>query len=753
MHGRAPVIAPNAIDFPALFESTPSLYLILDPNFDIVAVNRAYRAATMTGPEIVGRNLFEVFPDNPDDPSADGVRNLRASLMRVLETGGTDTMAVQKYDIRRPESEGGGFEVRYWSPVNSPVLGPEGRVKYIIHRVEDVTEFVRLKEELRLRTLDNEAQRVESEHMATEIFRRSQQLGESNRQLRAANEGMVGIYNEVLAMVSRANAELHLRDDTPTPLAESSHVEPSEILKQVARLISGHRQLEAELRQSQKMEAVGRLAGGIAHDFNNILTIILGYCNLLLAKVAQEDPIRSKLIDIRDAGERAAELTNQLLVFSRHQVVEPRVISPVRALKDIDRMLRRVLGEDIEIVTVADASSGQIRIEPSQFQQILMNLVVNSRDAMPRGGKLTIELRNHLIEPGGAAPHFDTPPGDYVALAVTDNGTGMTPEVRQRVFEPFFTTKEAGRGTGLGLATVYGIVKQVGGHVWLYSEPGVGTTFRIFFPRVDEAADEEVATAPATVARGHETILLVEDDHRIRAMVTEILTDAGYTVLSAGNGNDAIAASQRALGEIHLLLTDVVLPGMSGKQVAGQIASQRPGIKVLYMSGYTGDAMAHHDVLNEPTLEFIQKPFLPHALCEKVRSVLNASELPPARVLVVDDIPAVLTLVATILEDAGFQVLTASGGHAARKQAADTRIDLVLTDLSMPEGEGIETIRALRKEHSGLKIIAMSGAFGPEVLRIAKALGADATLSKPLNPTTLVACVRRLLNPSPENNK
>ena len=708
------------LDYRSLFESAPSLHLVLTPIFEIVAVTDAYLDATMTTREqMLGQHIFDIFPDNPDDPNADGVRHLRASLKRVLETRAPDAMAVQKYDIRRPESLGGGFEVRYWSPINSPVFDDTGTLTHIIHRVEDVTEFVNLKEQLASQTQNTET-------MAAEVYRRSQDLAQANRQLRV-------LYREVASLVSQADKET----------VDPEQLEPEELLVQIARLISGHRRLEEELRQSQKMEAVGRLAGGIAHDFNNLLTIILGYCHILLRRIDTHDPMHRKLSDMRDAGEQAAELTRHLLVFSRKQVLDPRVVNLAATLQDMDRMLRRVLGEDVEVASIIDGPLGQVKIDPVQVQQVLMNLVVNARDAMPHGGKLTLELRNTYLD-ARSAPHYDIPTGHYVALAVTDNGVGMDEDVKQRVFEPFFTTKGATHGTGLGLSTVYGIVKQSGGHIWLYSELGAGTTFKIFFPRVDQAVDDPLETTDATLPGGTETVLVVEDDDRIRTLVHEVLAAAGYSVMIARNGEEALRESDQSPHPIDLLLTDVVLPQLNGKEIAIRVKQRHPAIKVLFMSGYTGNAMSHHDVIEEAKTEFLQKPFTPQALCQKVRALLDTGSLPLRRILVVDDMPAILDLVSSMLEESGFLVMKASGGRQAREKAKTHPVDIVLTDLSMPEEEGIETIRALRAQHPNLKIIAMSGAFGPEMLQIAKSLGADATLAKPIRAEQLLACIQSI---------
>ncbi len=529
---------PSAIDFRLLFESAPGLYLVLTPSFEIIAASDAYLRATMTEREnLLGKHIFAAFPDNPDDPAASGVRKLHESLKSVLETRRADTMAVQKYDIRRPESEGSEFEERFWSPVNSPVFDANGEFIYIIHRVEDVTEFIRAKQAGDKTTEDLLSR---SERMESEIYSRAQQLAESNRQLTAANRELALLYDRISHLMAQADDELRVGGghDDPQPPAPISL---EEMLERVGNLITGHKRLEEELRQSQKMEAVGQLAGGIAHDFNNVLNVIIGYSQLLLANIAKGDPAYGRVEEIRKAGERAATLTQQLLAFSRKQVLHPRVVNLGDTLREIDHMLRRMIGEHIEVTATVDPQLAQVKIDPIQVQQLLMNLVVNARDAMPGGGKLTFELMNQEMDQSAGRLH-NIPAGRYVMLSVSDNGSGMTPEVRRHVFEPFFTTKEVGQGTGLGLATVYGIVRQSGGHIWLYSEPGIGTTFKIFFPRVDEPKDRGASELPPKIGRGNETILLVEDDAALRALAQQVLGSAGYHVLTAEDGNAALLA-------------------------------------------------------------------------------------------------------------------------------------------------------------------------------------------------------------------
>jgi len=391
----------------------------------------------------------------------------------------------------------------------------------------------------------------------------------------------------------------------------------------VKRDVTDARKMEAQLRQSQKMEAVGNLAGGIAHDFNNLLTAIGGYSELVLNRIAGDDPNRRYIQEIQSVSGRAAALTRQLLAFSRRQILQPRVIDLNAVVADMDHLLRRLIGEDIDFFTALDPGLWRVKADPGQIEQVIVNLAVNARDAMPEGGKLTIETANADLDEAYARGHVAIHPGAYVMIALSDTGIGMDAETRSRIFEPFFTTKETGKGTGLGLSTVYGIVKQSGGYIWVYSESGRGTTFKIYLPRVEEKAETPapVAASPDRL-QGSETILLAEDEEAVRPLVREVLERNGYTVLSAGNGEEALLASGRHEGKIHLLLCDVVMPGMSGVELSRRIVSSRPGIKVLYMSGYTDNAIVHHGVL-DPGTAFIEKPFAPDALARKVRAVLD----------------------------------------------------------------------------------------------------------------------------------
>jgi len=360
------------------------------------------------------------------------------------------------------------------------------------------------------------------------------------------------------------------------------------------------RQSEEQLRQSQKMEAVGRLAGGIAHDFNNLLTAIIGYGEILLNKLGDRSPLSADILEIKKAGERAATLTRQLLAFSRKQVLQPRVLNLNDVVTGMENMLRRLIGEDIDFVTHPDPALGQVKADPGGIEQVILNLVVNARDAMPVGGKLTIETANVDLDQAYARDHVAVQPGPYVMLAVSDSGIGMTAEVRSHLFEPFFTTKEEGKGTGLGLSTTYGIVKQSGGNIWVYSELGRGATFKIYLPHVEEAVvPVEAKLSSAETKKASETILVVEDEEVIRRLVCSILQEHGYTLLDARNGSEALMISERHAGPIHLMLTDVVMPQMGVRELTQAIARSRPQTRVLYVSAYTDDAIIHHGVLDE----------------------------------------------------------------------------------------------------------------------------------------------------------
>jgi PAS domain S-box-containing protein len=409
---------------------------------------------------------------------------------------------------------------------------------------------------------------------------------------------------------------------TAVDSAEVIDVAGQDCVIAIFRDITEQKTLEKQLRQTQKMEAVGQLSGGIAHDFNNLLGVIIGYSEILEHRLAPDDPLQKECLQIKKAGQSAASLTRQLLAFSRQQVLEPRVLDLNAIVLNVEKMLRRLIGEHIDLRTQLDPVLGSVKADQSQIEQVIINLAVNARDAMSQGGKLIIETSNVVLDEDYARRHSPQLPGPYVLLSVADTGIGMDAETQARIFEPFFTTKELGKGTGLGLSTVYGVVRQSGGHIWVYSEPGHGTTFKIYLPLAGQTArSKQSAGSPAESLRGSETVLLVEDEEALRGLTRSLLENNGYTVLEAELPESATEIAHQHSGTIHLLLTDMVMPGMNGRDLAANLAARRPEMKVLYMSGYTGFT---HAGLADPEISLLAKPFTRETLLRKVREALAA---------------------------------------------------------------------------------------------------------------------------------
>jgi signal transduction histidine kinase len=574
------------------------------------------RATMTTRKGILGRNIFDVFPDNPQDPSATGTENLRASLERVLTSRRADVMAVQKYDIRRPKAEGGGFEGRYWSSINSPVLGPDNVVAYITHRVEDVTEFVRLKQQEAQREDVADALRQRTQQVEAEIYLRGQELLAVNQQLRASNELLNQLYRQIEDLTNPTiSGSAMLRDDCLLGEFRPDAVSPGELLARVGKLVTARNELEDQLRQAQKMEAVGRLAGGIAHDFNNLLTVILGYSSLL----KEEEASLSRpecVLEIEKAASRAAALTKQLLAFSRKQVLQQRVLNPNETMTGMQEMVKRLIGEDIVLELDLDPALANIKADRGQLEQVILNLVVNARDAMRLGGTIRITTRNVMVKPE-AIELAPLRAGPHVQIEVADTGAGMDHETQARIFEPFFTTKEEGKGTGLGLSTVYGIVKQSGGVISVRSSVGNGTTFTILLP-VTQEEKENATSAKSAPRSGAGVILLVEDEAALRKLISGALERAGFSVMEAGCGKDALGISEK-VAQIDLLLTDVVMPGMTGPQLVENLRQNGKVRTVLFMSGYAQELIGKAAA----DIQFLQKPFTPNTLLAKIQEVLG----------------------------------------------------------------------------------------------------------------------------------
>jgi len=540
----------------------------------------------------------------------------------------------------------------------------------------------------------------------------------------------------------RKDGSLYTEEMTITPVAGADGRITNYIA--IKQDITERNRLADHVRHSQRLEAVGVLAGGVAHDFNNLLTVINGHCSLLLETLPETSPITASLIDIREAGERAAALTRQLLAFSRRQVLRPTLVDVNAAVKRLGSMLRRIVREDIRLVITLEPALAPVLADEGQLDQVVMNLVVNARDAISAGGQITIETASFYADETYAQAHPDTRAGDYVVIAISDTGVGMDEATKSRLFEPFFTTKPVHKGTGLGLSTVYGIVRQSGGWIWVYSEPGKGSTFKVYLPRAEpRSSDAQLELVQPDLQKGTETVLLVEDEPALLKLAASSLENCGYTILKASNGPAAIEIAAKHPGPIHLLLTDVIMPGMNGRELSNCLAPVRPEMRVLYMSGYTDDVIGSAGTLDSH-VAYLQKPFSPNDLARRVREVLSAKS--SVKVLVVDDDAAVRRFLHRALEAAGFDVREAVDGRQAVAAVRSDRFSAIVLDLVMPEQEGIETIRILRSDFPAIPILAISGAYGGTYLPLAKPLGAHSVMMKPIEPDALVREIRKLIS-------
>ncbi len=748
-------LAASEERFRAAFEQAAVGMVLTDPDGRFQRVNRRY--CEITGySELELREMTWLDVTHPEDRAA-GI----ASAAFLL-TGGKSTDAFQKRYRRKD-----GSTVWAWITI-SVMYAPDGRPMQSIAVVEDISERRQVQEALRE---SEERFRLLVEHapdgiavVAGTTFRYLNPA--ALRIMGAASLGDVAGTDMSVwippdragrggtippdASINRMEAR-YLRHDGSEYFAEVSAV-PIEWNGEGAQLfffqdISSRKQAQAEqarleqqLLQSQKMESVGRLAGGVAHDFNNLLTVINGYADMLLQRFNPKDPAYEEIEEIGAAGHRAASLTQQLLAFSRKQIAEPKPTDLNKVVEDDSRMLRRLIGEDTRIETRLAPDIGAVLADPSQLHQLLMNLTLNARDAMPGGGVITIATSELMLE---GAPGGEVRQGPHVWLSVRDTGIGMDEATRQRVFEPFFTTKASGMGTGLGLSTVYGIVKQSGGWVEVESRPGAGSVFSVYLPIAQPAPEESKEPRAAPVATcGGETVLVVEDQADVRRLTAGILTARGYRVFQACHGAEALKVAGE-LKQIDLLLTDVVMPGIAGPELARQMRDMMPELKVLFISGYTAEAFPMGEVM-ESNLALLAKPFTPDALCEKVQEVLSSPGR-RCRILIIDDEEPVRRLLRHALERAGYEILEAPNGKVGARMAAKEKLDLVITDLVMPEQEGIETVRFFHDYDPKLPVIAISGALHGEFLKPASMLGAHATMRKPIRPDDLLAEVRRLI--------
>jgi len=591
---------------------------------------------------MLGYSSFEELAGHNLNTSGAGPEYPRSQFMKLMEEQGEVTGLEAVWH----KQDG---DVLHARENARAIRDNSGKILYYEGTVEDITESKRAEaEHIRLVTaIEQSAEAVVITNTKGDIeyvnpaftritgYSREEVLGQNPRILKSGKHDPA-FYQQLWATILNGeiwHGELINRRKDGSLYTEQMNIAPvrgarGEVTHFIGTKqdVTARKRLEQQLIQAQKVEAVGRLAGGVAHDFNNLLTIINGHAALLTEQTSPEDPRRDHLKEILMAGERAASLTRQLLAFSRRQLLEPRVLGLNSVLADIEKMLRRLIGEDVELVATLKPDLGHVKVDPGQIEQVVMNLAVNARDAMPEGGKLFIETSNVEIDENYARSHSPMLPGKYVMVAVSDTGCGMDLETQAHIFEPFFTTKEKGRGTGLGLATVYGIVKQSGGFIWVYSEPGRGSTFKIYLPRVEEdVATAEPAEVRAEPVEGSETVLVVEDEGGVRSLVCRTLTSHGYKVLEAAGAAQALQIAEQHTEPIHLLLTDVVMPQSGGKHLAMRLSPLHPETKVLYMSGYTDDAIVRHGILEGGT-PFLQKPFAPNALLLKVREVLKMKQ-------------------------------------------------------------------------------------------------------------------------------
>ena len=602
-------------------------------DFIITAINPAgERICRLQAPEVVGKRVSQVFP---------GIRDLGlpAVFQRVWRTGKAEQFGPALYRDAR---------IRLWVE-NSVFRLPSGEMVAVF---SDLTERRQAEEALlngeqQLQAIFQAAPNMafivaDSQGIEPKVqefspgaeqmfgFKREEALGQPVQRFNLppqvwaptgnGQDAHTGAYSGT-AMLTRRSGEQFPALVSAHSLVDAHGGAGGTLV--VCFDISEQKRLEAQLAQAQKMESVGRLAGGIAHDFNNLLSVTMGHAELALGKLPPDSPVCRDLELIRQAGERGAALTRQILAFARKQVIAPQVVNPNELILGMGKMLRRVIGEDIEFTTALRPDLHHTSIDPGQYEQVLLNLAVNARDAMPKGGRLTIETNNVFLDEHHGGRDIEIPPGMYVMTAVSDTGMGMDKKVMQHLFEPFFTTKERGRGTGLGLATCYGIAKQNRGFIWAYSEPGHGTVFKLYLPRAEAAPESgEVALQQPAAAKGTETVLVAEDETALRSLIVSTLRGQGYTVLEAAHGEEALRVANGHSGPLQLLLTDIIMPIMGGPELAERLTRERPGIRVLFTSGYTDDAIVQQGVL-EKGVHLIEKPFSPLALARKVRQVLD----------------------------------------------------------------------------------------------------------------------------------
>lgn len=663
-------------DFQKFFEANHMLLIVLWPDFEIASVSDGYaRTANMPREKMMGRNFFDLFFDDPKNANSTGFSDVRRSLEKVLKTKTHDKMPLRRYDL---PLEGGGFEIRYWGSTNTPIVNAQGEVEYIVRKVEDQTAVV--MQQSRSKTIEEERdiffdysfdliavvgsdgyfKRLNPafertigytpEEMCAKpivsflhpddvdktekgIVRLSAGTATSSVNRYRCKDGSYKTFSwntmpigTFFYTVGRDITEQVKNEEKIKHLNEELARKNEDLEFKIQERLNELNRSEDQVRQLQKMDAIGRLAGGIAHDFNNMLGSVFLYCDLLQASADNPEVVRENAKNIKDVTSRATSLTQQLLIFSRKQVIHPQVINLNPLICNLEKMLVRLIGDHIRIITKLDHDLNLISADITQIEQVILNLVVNARDAMPSGGTVTIATSNVYLDQNFSNAHLSVTPGHYVLLSVSDTGTGMDAQTKAKIFEPFFTTKPVGKGTGMGLTTTYGIVKQNNGTIWVYSELGQGTVFKVYLPITDQEVERIEATPvpkTAPVQSDHETILLVEDDESLRNGFFAVLQSMGYTVLMAESGEEALQICQSHQGDIHLLMTDMVMPGMNGIALAQKILGLRQKVRVLYMSGYTHDVLESSGKESLSEVEFIQKPFDIITLLNKVQKILH----------------------------------------------------------------------------------------------------------------------------------
>jgi two-component system, cell cycle sensor histidine kinase and response regulator CckA len=658
------------LDFRKLFESMPGVSIVLLADYTIVAVSDGYlKAARLERQKIIGKGFFEIFPDNS---TGDYFGDVRQSFEKVLRERVIDRMPPKKY--------GAGSDIKYWRAVNVPMMDANGEVAYIVRRAEDMTGVLHQEDEwnaikrerdlffshsfdlLAIVGTDGYFKRLnpafertlgysEAELCSKPIveFLHPDDVGRTKKGIQTLTSGTPTIASKnryrckdgtykwfswntapmgsLFYSIGRDSTDQVAAEERIRQLNDELSQKNEDLEQKIQQRVAELQQSEVQVQQLQKMDAIGRLAGGIAHDFNNLLGATAMYCDLLKDEANDPAAVIESACDIRGIVDRGAALTRQLLVFSRKQILQNQTIDLNILIQGLLKMLNRLIGENIQIVTNFAPELKTIKADPGQIEQVILNLVVNARDAMPEGGEITLETSNVMLAEDFTTTHLSVTPGPHVVFAITDRGTGMTPETQARLFEPFFTTKPVGKGTGLGLPTAYGIIKQSGGTIWVYSELGKGSIFKVYFPSSETSlfpAEPSEHKSLSTTVRPETTVLLVEDEERLRALYATALKKSGYKVLELSNGKDALEVLEKEGDKIHLLLTDVVMPKMGGIELAKLARSKIAKLPVLYMSGYANDPIDGIALESDgEPLFFIQKPFDTAALLGKVRLVLE----------------------------------------------------------------------------------------------------------------------------------